>query len=419
MKILWFTNSSSLYEVGKHHYHGGGWIESLEEILANEPSIDLAVSFFHRSDSLKMVKNNTIYYPIQRNSGKKNPLKTVKNNWRGNLEDVSYIRELLEVIEDFKPDIINVFGTEGLFSSIQEYTDIPVVIHLQGLINPCLNAYFPPGVSKWDFIFDTNYLLDNLLGRSPFFGYKRFVKQAEREAKNLMNAKFVMGRTEWDRRSSNLYNKNVIYFHVNEVLRPVFYNRQIKLINNRSKIIIISTISPTIYKGIDLVLKTANLLKNELMVDFEWKLIGLDSKDKLLKGFEKKFKLSHASINIHCIGRKNSEDLFSIMNNADLFVHPSYIDNSSNSVCEAQIMGLPIIACNVGGLPSLIANNESGILIPSNGLHELAFQIRSFFDNRDIFEEIVKKGQTIAQARHERSKIKEDLLEAYFKIKVK
>ena len=48
------------------------------------------------------------------------------------------------------------------------------------------------------------------------------------------------------------------------------------------------------------------------------------------------------------------------------FFHPSYIENSPNSVCEAQILGLPVIACNVGGLSTIISHNHSGILIPSN-----------------------------------------------------
>ena len=35
MKILWFTNTPSQYDNGKHLYYGGGWIESLEKIISN------------------------------------------------------------------------------------------------------------------------------------------------------------------------------------------------------------------------------------------------------------------------------------------------------------------------------------------------------------------------------------------------
>lgn len=49
--------------------------------------------------------------------------------------------ELQEVIRSFKPDIIQVFGIEQGLASVVELTDIPVVLHLQGLIIPYLNAF--------------------------------------------------------------------------------------------------------------------------------------------------------------------------------------------------------------------------------------------------------------------------------------
>ena len=51
MKVLWFTNTPSLYDQGKHHYYGCGWIESLEKLLENENNIDLGICFFHKTDS--------------------------------------------------------------------------------------------------------------------------------------------------------------------------------------------------------------------------------------------------------------------------------------------------------------------------------------------------------------------------------
>jgi len=50
MRVLWFTNTPSLYDQGKHHYNGGGWIESLEQLIKEQEGIELAVSFFHSTD---------------------------------------------------------------------------------------------------------------------------------------------------------------------------------------------------------------------------------------------------------------------------------------------------------------------------------------------------------------------------------
>lgn len=416
MKILWFTNTPSLYDQGKHHYHGAGWIESLEELLSNEPSIELAVSFFHKTDSQKRNKEKTTYYPILRKSARKNPFKYLINNWQGNVDNPNYIKQSLEIVDDFKPDIIHVFGTEEIFATIQEHTNVPVVIHLQGLINPCVNAYFPPNFSKWNFILDSNYFLDNLLGRSPVFNYKIFVNQAKREVRYLKNAKYLMGRTEWDKATTKLYNQSVTYFHVDEVLRSVFYEPYIKTDNQKNQITIISTISPTIYKGIDLVLKTAHLLTNETDVKFDWKLIGLKSEDKLLKHYEKKLNIEHRSVNIECVGRKTSEELVYILKNCNLFVHPSYIDNSPNSVCEAQILGVPVIACHIGGIPSIIEDNVTGVLIPSNGIYELVTCILEYIVDPGKFELLLENAMQTAKKRHDKNKILKDVIFTYKEI---
>ena len=75
---------------------------------------------------------------------------------------------------------------------------------------------------------------------------------------------------------------------------------------------------------------------------------------EILKFYEKELNLNHKKLGIKCIGFKNEQELKNLISTSDLFIHPSYIDNSPNSICEAQILGLPVIACNVGGISSII-----------------------------------------------------------------
>ena len=418
MNILWFTNTPSLYNSDKPTYFGGGWIESLESLLSKEKSIDLGISFFHKDSIFKIKKNNTTYYPLCKRESFFSRVKNKASNYSGSLEsDNEFIPKLLEVIDDFKPDVINVFGTEGIFSGIQNYTDIPVVIHLQGLINPYLNTYFPPNTSKWSFLLNFKYLRHNLHGISPFFGYKRMRNQALREGKNMKNAKFIMGRTQWDKSFSKLYAPNAEYFHVNEVLRDSFYSdvvvTQTKKVN---EVEIISTISPIIYKGVDVILKSAQLLKKHTNVNFSWKLIGIPHDSKILKFYEKELNLNHKKLGIKCIGFKNEQELKNIISTSDLFIHPSYIDNSPNSICEAQILGLPVIACNVGGISSIIVDKETGLLVPSNGIIEIVSSITKFVANPEYFKEISEKEKISALVRHDKSKIIKEITRAYAEI---
>lgn len=50
---------------------------------------------------------------------------------------------------------------------------------------------------------------------------------------------------------------------------------------------------------------------------------------------------------------------------ADLYAHPSYLDNSPTAVMEAMLLGKPIVATQVGGIPELITDGETGLLVPT------------------------------------------------------
>lgn len=48
---------------------------------------------------------------------------------------------------------------------------------------------------------------------------------------------------------------------------------------------------------------------------------------------------------------------------ADIFAFPTYVEDQSYAVMEAMSYGLPVVASNVGGVPSLIEDGKNGLLI--------------------------------------------------------
>jgi glycosyltransferase involved in cell wall biosynthesis len=420
MKVLWFTNTPSLYNSNYHNYFGGGWIESLEKLVRENSNIELAVSFFHDIDHGKIVKKNSIYYPIKKDDKRKNPFRSIIRNWRGGISKPKNLNSIFtDILSDYKPDLIQVFGTEGPLGLIQEITDTPVVYHLQGLINPCLNTYYPVNQSEINFFLNPDYLYQNIIGNSPAFGKKRFKNQADREKRLLSKAKFVMGRTSWDRIIAKLYNPEVEYYQIEEVLRPEFYKTDKIEITKKSVLQIISTLSPTVYKGIDVLLKTAQILKELIDIPFQWNVIGLEKGDTMLTHFEKALNMRHDQYNLVFQGKKNQNELVRLLKNSDVFVHPSYIDNSPNSVCEAQILGLPIIATNVGGISSLIEHNNTGFLVPANGVYEIVHYLKLLYLNPQIRISIGQSSKVEANKRHDRDRIMKDLMNSYEDIVLK
>ena len=391
MRILWFSVTPSLYNPNSNFHNGGGWIASLEQIVRKEKTIELGVAFCFEADGWRHEVDGVTYYTI----GSK------KNN----------LDSYLKIIEDFKPDLIQIFGSENEFGIICANTNIPVVIHMQGCLPPYHNALFPVGMNSYDFLFQKG-----LSWRYRFMGLRSessFRRRAEREIATIQSCRYFMGRTDWDKRLVGLFNPKATYFHCDEALRDSFlkteYNWEFK---GRGKVKIISVISNPWYKGMDLILKTAKNLKTFTELDFEWNVFGVRD----VRFYECKYKINAASVNVNIKGVATKDELVKELLDADCYVHSSYIDNSPNSLCEAQLIGVPVLATFVGGIPSLVADGETGLLFPANDPYTLASLISDVVSDKTLAIGLSQKGRVQALNRHNPEKIGETLLNIYKQI---
>jgi glycosyltransferase involved in cell wall biosynthesis len=409
MKVLWFTNNSAGYNSTLGDYNGGGWITSLEKEVKKLTDVQLAVSFFFQDEPFKVEQENVVYYPISFDRSLNARINRFIFKAR---QEEAHVAALKKVVKDFDPDVIHVFGSERTYGLIAQHTEIPTIIHLQGLLIPYLNAYVPPFYSKWD-VFRLN-------GLNPFkllSNYKEFngwIRSAVREKRIFAGCNYFMGRTEWDKRISRLYSPESHYFYCSEMLREPFFNAtpwQIKI--NRDKIIIVTTISSPLYKGADMLLKTARILKDELKLNFEWMVYGISD----MKFASYKTGIKPDSVSVYPRGISSSDELKDSLINCDVCFHPSYIDNSPNSVCESQLLGVPTLACNVGGVSSLIEHLKSGILIPANDPFMAASYIHELFHNKILASDIGRNARILAMHRHNKETILNDLMTIYNKIK--
>ena len=62
----------------------------------------------------------------------------------------------------------------------------------------------------------------------------------------------------------------------------------------------------------------------------------------------------------------------SVMKSSSIVVVPSRMDSLPTTIKEAFFLNVPVVATNIGGIPELIKNNETGILVSPNDLEKLA-----------------------------------------------
>ncbi len=398
MKVLWFSLASPTSFGVKGGYNGCGWISSLEESVSKSGDVDLAMAFLHPSLTGKRKIGNVTYYPMQR------PQSLIdKSNrfFRISRQDRLELELCKRVIDDFKPDVIQVFGTESSFGLIARETDVPVVIHLQGLMGPYMNAWVPPGYRMRDYASrgSANPLRVALGLRA--IAFNRHAASREREI--MQSCKAFMGRTEWDRAFVSLHAPQARYFTCWEALRPCFYEQGEWVAP--AKPVFVSTISGPLYKGHDMVLKTARVLTESGLADFEWRVYGV----KDLQFAERKTGIHAADVGVRPMGVAMAEELREALLHASIYVHPSYIDNSPNSICEAQVLGVPVVATNVGGVSSLFTSDLPHCLVPANDPLMAASRMRDALRNAESF----RSDRDACLARHDRNAIVETILSIY------
>jgi len=98
---------------------------------------------------------------------------------------------------------------------------------------------------------------------------------------------------------------------------------------------------------------------------------------------------------------------------ADVVWHPSRADTSSMVSMEAMSCGTPVIAARVGGVPEVVIEGESGVLIPPENAEALAEATRSIFRDRLALNRLSKSAARIARERHDVERMTTDYLEVY------
>lgn len=416
MRVLWFANTpceASEYLTGQK-VKSGGWLYALCEQLKAQAGVELHVAFFWGKALKAFAYKDVMYHPVER-VGAETVWGRYVNRVKGQYSDVDDKRELercKQIVREISPDIIHVHGSEETFGLIaqDESIHVPVVLSIQGLLNAYRVKYYS-GISKNDLIHGEallkRLLMDGVNGR-----YRNFCRRAKREANFFKSLRYVIGRTQWDRRCALALNPHVRYFTVNEILRSEFMYAVWQKHETIQPCIIVSTISSGIYKGLEMVYQTAKML-TELNFSFVWKIIGLTSLDEMVGIVEKSCALHASAIHVELLGSCQADEMISIMKQSDLYVQVSHIENSPNSLCEAMVMGMPIIASYAGGTSSMLENGREGILIQDGNQYELAGAIMEIVQYYDDAVEMGKSARERALRRHEPCKVLGELMDVY------
>ena len=408
MNILWFVNvpmPDYVRATGGNVANVGGWMESLlDAIRQSHPEVKLSIAFAAKQNDVLEV-NGVRYYAM----GRKDLGAAAKN-----------------VVGCVTPDLIHYHGSDGLALLLPEevYAKSVNLVSIQGVISGYA-PHFMGCVPQRELRRYKNILRDltgfrNIANEEEYWRTTR----SKQESFVLNRAVACLGRTEWDKAWVRYIAPKAKYFHVGEILRGPFYRgpRSGAKIKPHS-IYCSAALSYPLKGGHWLLHAVANLKKeypdvqlrvaNAARIQDNHSLVRRFGKNEYYRYIEQLIKHLDISDNVVLLPSLSAEAVREELEQAELFCLPSLIENSPNSLGEAMLSGVPSIATNVGGTPSLLKDEVEGILVPSSDPAMLANAISTLFENPKLASKYAEAGYMSAVERYAPDHVVQDLMVAY------
>ena len=290
-------------------------------------------------------------------------------------------KKFRKLINEFEPDVIFVDRTRH-FTLEASKTDIPLVIHLRG-----------------------NHWAEIIMARETL--YKSAAKK--------------IAINKWDEMGEICFNNSELILpicnHLSEITKKRYSKKPVETMYQG--------ITPDNWfhtKGMELkhpcvgILQSATIWEKtkELMilpeilkkmpdVHFYWAGDGVyrDKVLPLLKKYE----------NFHWLGSlEYPNKVREFLTEIDVYALISGIDMSPLTLQEAQLMEKPVIATNVGGIPELMKDGETGFLIEKNNSDELFEKLSMLLNNLENAKEMGVKGKEFVKNNFNWDKISNDFL---------
>lgn len=94
----------------------------------------------------------------------------------------------------------------------------------------------------------------------------------------------------------------------------------------------------------------------------------------------------------------NAPELQRLYANADAFVLPTSFDCSSLASLEAMATGIPVIASNVGGIPDIVIDGETGLLVPPRDVLALVDAVQLLRTDAAMRQRLVRQARAHVEA---------------------
>ena len=321
------------------------------------------------------------------------------------------LQEIASIIKGIQPDLVHIHGSERYYGCLrsEHMIDVPTVLSIQGLtatVAPCVwGGYSFSELLRYQRFYDA-------IRNFPLLRRKgRMLRAATRERQILKSVDAIIGRTDWDRAHAHAIAPSVPYRHVDEMMRPEFREQQWS-IEHTDPNALFTTANLSLLKGIHVLIEAVSILKVD-KPDVRLRIAGGIPKGCEMRLFRDLIERYEVTEHIEFLGWLPSEQIVQHMLKARLFVYSSFIENGCNSLSEAMLLGMPVIAPFTGGMTTTVEQGVNGISVPVGDSAMLAQELKHTVSDQSVCTRLSEAARKTAMVRHDTSRIVGDLLCAY------
>ncbi|MBI5680846.1 MAG: glycosyltransferase family 4 protein [Methanobacterium sp.] len=294
-------------------------------------------------------------------------------------------KNVINKIKEIDPDVVHVQGTHYPYNYISRAIPekYPVIITVHGIM-----------ATEYKFNKGLNFI-------GGFISYL-LEKYAFRKAKNIIVCSEVM------KKEIGKLSRAKVYVVPNGVDCKKIDNFSSSKVVIHPSIIYIGLLEKI--KGVDTLIKAINIIKDDIP-EIHFYIAGKGSQEENLRKLTKKLGLEN---NIDFLGYISGEEKYSNFKSVDICAVPSRYESFGITILEAMACGKPVIASNVGNIPSLVDEN-TGILFESENEKDIAQKIINLLKNQDLRDKMGLNAEKRAK-EFDWDKISEKTVNIYKKI---
>lgn len=421
MKILWVCNvpiPRIAADMNVNVLNICGWLTGFANSIEKIDGIELYIAFPQLG--IKEIKEGAVgrihYYAFSQ--PKLLGILPVEDQ----VHESKYMREHLRtIISKVSPDLLHVFGTEyphSLVAAEEFNKPEKTVVNIQGL--PSFYwMHFNDGIPYREL---KRFTLSNIARGNLLQQAERMKRRGMTEISTIKAVGHVIGRTDWDEACTKEINPKVQYHFCNESLRDSFYSGNWEYQNCEKHSIFMSQAATPI-KGLHFMLRAMpEILKN--YPDAHLYIAGNDltKTDSLygrlkISSFAKYIKRLISEYNLEekvtFTGSLTEQKMKERFLKSNVFVSPSTIENSPNSLGEAMLLGVPCISSDVGGVKNMLVHNLEGYIYQADAPYMIAYYVKKVFNDANCALIISKNAKSHAGKTHNRDENLKMLLKIY------